>query len=48
MSEKKFDYLMGYNLSIDQLTPITAYMCHYMSDDYGKNDIMKEKLYKKI
>ncbi len=45
--ESKLKGLEGFNLSVDQLTPITAYMCHYMSDDYGKNDIMKEKLYKR-
>ena len=36
-----------YKLIIDRLTPITCYMCPYISPTYGSNDIMKEVFYKK-
>jgi hypothetical protein len=42
----KLNTLEDYDLILDQLTPITAYMSHYKSDEYGKNDIMVEKIYK--
>ena len=45
--ENQFSELNNYNLEIDRDTPITAYMCPYISPNYDANDNMYEKLLQK-